>query len=666
MVAIINNCFRPSVVNGRYPQKKDAANTRMEDWASRFSGSVRHWATKRRFNLTHIVALVEQYQSGLDTESDPALDQRVVQLRNQLVRLGLKDELVAQSFALIREMSQRTLGKRHFNVQLLGGWIMINGMIAEMETGQGKTLTSTLASCTAALAGIPTHVITSNDYLAERDAEILKPLYDRLGVSSSAVIDGMETEERQAGYACDIVHTTNKQITFDYLRDRMEIGDDTGPLSFQFKQIQSEQSGSTGLLLRGLCFAIVDEADSVLIDEARTPLIISKVNQNAEQEETYKQALSLAESLNESNDFVLNIRDRDVTLTDQGEARLAELSQGLSGIWAGRRRRRTLVKQALSAIHFFHRDKQYIVNDDKVQIIDEHTGRVMADRSWEQGLHQMIETREGCTITGEREPLARISYQRFFRRYLRVAGMSGTVKEVADELTAVYGLRVVRVPTHQLSRRMALPEQIYLSSERKWQALTNKVRELNDTDRPILIGTCTVAESEYLSELLNQNGLQHCVLNARQDKDEADIIARAGQRGNITVATNMAGRGTDIQLGEGVEQLGGLHVIATERNSSRRVDRQLYGRCARQGDPGSTEAFLSIDDKNIAVYYSPAMLQLLASFIANDKSVPTWLGNIISSLPQKRIERQHRRVRGQMMKMDEQLARTLAFTGRLE
>jgi len=661
-----NTLYRPGVVNGRYPQKTETPHIWLEEKVMRLSENVAHWFNTRKYTTKHIVALVNQYDTGLERESDSDLDQRIVELRHELIRYGLKDALVAQAFALIREISSRTLGKRHFDVQILGGWIMINGMVAEMETGQGKTLTSTLASCTAALAGIPVHVITSNDYLAERDAEILEPLYQRLGVSVAAVIDGMENDERQAGYACDIVHTTNKQITFDYLRDRMEIGDDVGPMSFQFRQIQSEQSGSATLLLRGLCFAIVDEADSVLIDEARTPLIISQVNQNEEQEQTYKHALRLADCLEEKQDFVLNNRERDIELTEQGEARLAELTEGFSGIWAGRRHRHALVKQALSAIHFFHRDKQYIVNDGKVQIIDEHTGRVMADRSWEQGLHQLIETREDCEITGEREALARISYQRFFRRYLRVAGMSGTVNEVAGEMTAVYGLRVIRVPTHQPSQRKMLPEQLFASSEQKWQALLHKVRVLKNTGRPILIGTCTVSESEYLSDLLTQRGLEHCVLNARQDKDEADIIAQAGQRGSITVATNMAGRGTDIQLGPGVSELGGLHVIATERNSSRRVDRQLYGRCARQGDPGSTEAFLSIEDRSVAVYYSPAMLQLLVSGLRNGQPIPEWLGNIISSLPQKRIERQHRRIRSQMLKMDEQLAKTLAFTGRLE
>ncbi len=342
------------------------------------------------------------------------------------------------------------------------------------------------------------------------------------------------------------------------------------------------------------------------------------------------------------------------------------MSKSLSGLWAGRRRRRELIRQALTAQNFFQRDKQYIVRDGKVQIVDENTGRVMPDRSWEQGLHQLIEVKEGCEITGEREPLARITYQRFFRRYLRLAGMSGTLKEVADELGSVYRLRVVKVPTHRPSRRNMLPERLYTSAQAKWKALIQRVKALNQIGRSILIGTCTVEESEYVSGLLALAGLDCRVLNARQDANEAEIISQAGEPGCITVATNMAGRGTDIQLAAEVERLGGLHVIATQRNDSRRVDRQLYGRCARQGDPGSTEAFLSIEDRNIAVYYPRAMLKKLALIGWGDKPVPELLGNLILTLPQKHMEREHRRIRSRMLKMDEQIAKTLAFTGRLE
>ena len=584
--------FRPGVIHGRYPQKRESIPDSLEQFVVGVLHHVPRILDSWKFQLRYIASRVHRHTDALSGLSESGLNQAISKLRYTLIRFGLKENHIALSFAIIRELSERVLGKRHFDVQLLGGWIMMNGMVAEMETGQGKTLTATLASCTAALAGIPVHVITTNDYLASRDAEILRPLYERLGLTVGAVVDGMESEIRRENYACDIVHATNTQIAFDYLRDRMQIGNDTGQLSLQFRQIQDEQkAASDPLLLRGLCFAIIDEADSVLIDEARTPLIISKSNPNSEQSETYKQAIRLAEPLNDGDDYIIKIRERKITLTDQGKSRLSEKAKSLSGLWAGRRRRRELIIQALTAQHFFQRDKQYIVRDGKIEIVDEHTGRVMTDRSWEQGLHQLIEVKEGCEITGEREPLARITYQRFFRRYLRLAGMSGTVKEVAGELESVYRLRVIKVPTHRPSRRKTLPERLYTTEEAKWKALIQRVQSLNEMGRSVLIGTCTVDESEYVNELLTQVGLDCRVLNARQDTKEARIISQAGQRGCITVATNMAGRGTDIQLEAEVERLGGLHVIATQRNASRRVDRQLYGRCARQGDSGSTEAF---------------------------------------------------------------------------
>ena len=662
-----NAVCRPGVLYGRYPQKKEAVPDALEQWVVGTLNHIPRILDSRKYQLRYIVSRVNRHTDALKRLSESELTAAVSKLRQNLIRFGLKEKYVVWSFAIIRELSGRVLEKRHFDVQLLGGWIMMNGMVAEMETGQGKTLTATLASCTTALARIPVHVITTNDYLASRDAEILRPLYERLGLTVGTVVDGMESEIRRNNYACDIVHTTNTQLAFDYLRDRMQIGNDVGHLSFQFRQIQGQQQASSEpLLLRGLCFAIVDEADSVLIDEARTPLIISKSNPNAEQNETYKQALSLAEALNDGEDYIINLRERDVSLTVQGESYLTEMSKSLPGLWAGRRRRRVMIKQALTAQYFFQRDKQYIVRDGKVQIVDENTGRVMADRSWEQGLHQLIEVKEGCEITGEREPLARITYQRFFRRYLRLAGMSGTLNEVADELRSVYRLRVVKVPTHRPTRRNILPERLYTSAEAKWKALVYRIKTLNQIGRSILIGTCTVEESEYVSELLAQAGLSCQVLNARQDENEAEIISQAGELGCITVATNMAGRGTDIQLAAEVEQLGGLHVIATQRNDSRRVDRQLYGRCARQGDPGSIEAFLSIEDRNIAVYYPRAMLKKLTSFGWRDKPVPKLLGDLILMLPQKHMERDHRRIRSRMLKMDEQIAKTLAFTGRLE
>jgi preprotein translocase subunit SecA len=325
-----------------------------------------------------------------------------------------------------------------------------------------------------------------------------------------------------------------------------------------------------------------------------------------------------------------------------------------------------LVKQALSANYFYLKDKQYVINEDKVQIIDESTGRIMADRSWEQGLHQMIEAKEGCLISDQREPQARISYQRFYSRYLQIAGASGTISEVSEELKSVYGLNVIKVPTNRPSRRILQSERIYRNESAKKQALLKRVKKLYQLRRPVLIGTCSVEESEQVSEWLEQEQIPHRVLNAKQDQQEAEIIAGAGQLKAITVATNMAGRGTDIGLGPGVSELGGLHVIALSRNPSRRVDRQLYGRCARQGDPGSAEAILSLQDSTLEQFYSSAMLSLLSKFCTENRPIPNILANWILRLPQQKNEKEQRRIRNMLLKQDRQLRRTLAFSGKFE
>ena len=659
--------LRPGMLLGRYPQQKESDSDKLEALAKRYIDSAKYLINRRRNKLQYIVDKVNRHEDKIKNLSEEALTKHIFQLRQKLQRRGLKEELIVLSFATVREVARRVLGKRHFDVQIFGGWVMIKGMIAEMETGEGKTLTSTLPACTAALAGIPVHIITSNDYLASRDAEILQPLYERMGLSVASVVDGMETDERMAAYANNIVHTTNQQITFDYLRDRIEMGDNIGQLRMQFRQIQSEQLGSmTPFLLRGLCFAIIDEADSVLIDEARTPLIISKPRPNELQDQTYFDAIYLASSLQKNIHFLIKTQDKEITLTDKGKQHLETLIKTLDEIWTSRRWREIMVKQALTAKYLFERDKHYMVRDQKIQIVDQQTGRAMPDRSWEHGLHQLIEAKEECEITQEKDPLARISYQRFFSRYLRVAGMSGTVTEVARELGTVYQLRVVQIPPHKPSRRQMLPERIYKTSEQKWTAFLNKIRILHEQGQPILIGTCSVSDSEKISDRLKKEKLPHRVLNASQDHNEADIIAKAGQLKSITVATNMAGRGTDIGLGEGVEELGGLHVIATARNEARRIDRQLYGRCARQGDPGSAEAFISLQDEDMELFYSTAMLKLLSGFCRNDKPLPDWLGKIILAVPQKWVEYQHYRTRLQLLKQDKQQARSLAFTGRME
>jgi preprotein translocase subunit SecA len=662
----LENKFRPGVSLGRYPQKKETRNTDFEKSLACWGANIKFLLNRPKFTQSYIVSRANDYEQDLKRLTEPDLTFRIADIREKLQRSGLQEVLIIQAFAIIREVAGRTLGKRHFDTQLLGGWVMIHGMVAQMQTGEGKTLATTLPACTAALAGIPVHVITANDYLAARDAELLQPLYQRLGLTSGSVVDGMETDLRRKTYASDIVHTTNKQVAFDYLRDRMEMAEDTTPLRFQFKQIQKERQHSAQLFLRGLCFAIIDEADSVLIDEAGTPLIISK-NLPAEQsEEIYVEALSLASRLIINEHFSVDFDQRTLTLTEAGENRLLEASQAMAGLWQRTRQRNALVTQALTAQYLFIANRHYMVQGGKIQLIDQLTGRVMADRSWEQGLHQMIEAKEGCVITCQREPLARISYQRFFSRYLKLAGASGTAMEVASELHAVYGLQVVNIPTYKPCRRKMLPERLYLTADAKWAALIMRVKKLHQHGRPILIGTCSVTESEKISEKLTEHQLPHQVLNARQDKHEAEIIAKAGQSGNITVATNMAGRGTDIELGARVIELGGLHVIAMVRNDARRIDRQLYGRCARQGDPGSAEAFISLQDESIASAYPESMLRIFSRFAGNGQTLPEMLARIILRWPQKRIENRQAKVRAQLMQQDKQQARILAFSGRFE
>jgi preprotein translocase subunit SecA len=660
--------IKPGIRLGSYPQRRENSLNEVEQAVNEWFEQQCARLQRYRYRQGYITKKVDRYSDALQNCSDEALDLVLQELRREMHRQGLQQALIIESFAVIREAAGRVLGKRHFNTQLYGGWLMMNGKLAEMQTGEGKTLTTTLPACTAALAGIPVHVITANDYLAERDCEIMLPLYQRLGLTGASVVDGMDPQQCRQAYQADIVHVTNKQIAFDYLRDRIEMGEDTGNLCFQYRQIQRQQHAvkAEPLLLRGLCFAIVDEADSVLIDEANTPLIITRSLPNEETADTYGDALYLVSRLVEEQHFKLNNKLRIVELTLEGEDFLTDQILNLPKIWRNQRKRETLVKQALCATHFFQRDREYLVVEDKVQIIDQSTGRVMADRAWEQGLHQMIEAKEGCLISEQREPQARISYQRFFSRYLLLSGTSGTISEVADEMQRVYDLKLFKVSTNQPTKRLMHGEIIYLDKVDKKLALINRVKAIQGIGRPILIGTCSVEESEQVGDWFEQQGIQHRVLNAKQDRHEAEIISAAGQKAAITVATNMAGRGTDIALGPGVEELGGLHVISLSLNDSYRIDRQLYGRCARQGDPGSAEAILSLQDDALIQYYGPGMLRFLSTLGAAGKPVPGWVSRLILRQPQRKHEKKQCRIRKALMQQDKRLRHTLAFSGRFE
>jgi len=627
--------------------------------AAAFSGT--RPGLRRLQQVANQVRAHRQALAGLDGR---ALREATFALRGQLVREGLPDVLVCRAFALIREVARRELDMEPFDVQVMGGYVMLGGMLAEMETGEGKTLTAVLPACTAALAGIPVHVVTVNDYLVARDAELMGPVYRALGLSVGTVrdCDGND-ESRRAAYACDVTYVTNKQVAFDYLRDRLALGGRGGQLRLRLRRLSGEKSGRREPLLRGLCFAIVDEADSVLIDEARTPLILSRTARTPELEQVCRRALSLADGMSEGREFVIDPGERRIFLTAAGSERLKALAPALGGVWTGERRREELVQQALSAQFLYLRDDQYLVRDGKVQIIDPHTGRVMPDRSWEAGLHQMIEAKEHCEISGRRETLARISYQNFYRRYLRLAGMTGTAAEVAGELWSVYRLRTVRIPTRLPLRRQTRPDRVYVTADAKWRAIVSRVRELHREGRPVLVGTRSVAASEQLSGLLEREGLAHQVLNARQDRREAEIIALAGELGRITVATNMAGRGTDIRLGPGVAERGGLQVIATERSDARRIDRQLFGRCGRQGDPGSFEMIVSLEDEVVRSCYPEMLRHRLASMLQRRLPLAAGICRVFISLAQRLAEGRHAGMRRELLRLEEYLENALAFAG---
>jgi preprotein translocase subunit SecA len=569
---------------------------------------------------------------------------------------GLSDDLVIRAFALVREASGRVLGMRHHDVQLIAGRALLQGRIAEMATGEGKTLAATLSVCTAVAAGAAVHVVTVNDYLAGRDAAGNEALYTFFGLSVGVVEQEMPIDERQRQYARDVVYVSNKELTFDYLKDRIALGGLSAP-QLKLRRLRGGHSAPRAIL-RGLHMAIVDEADSVLIDEARTPLIISETLPDELGEAVYQQAIALARQLESGTHYTL--RDRDIWLTPAGEAEAALRAGECDGVWKSPLWRKELLTQALSALHIFHCDQHYILADGKVQIVDEFTGRVMPDRSWERGLHQMIEAKENCEITGQRRTLSQITYQRFFRRYLLLAGMTGTALAAAPELKRVYDLSVMRIPTHKPVRRQRLPDRVFRTSAERWQAVADRAGEMAGAGRAVLVGTRSVEASEELSSLLDARGIAHTVLNARQDNAEAEAVAQAGQSGHITVATNMAGRGTDIKLDPEVEQRGGLHVILTEFHESSRVDNQLFGRSARQGNPGSVEAIISLED-SLFQRFTPWLAcrgaRLWIKSAAGGGRLFRWL----VAHAQSRAEARDRRVRLDTIKRDRKWSQSLGF-----
>lgn len=617
-------------------------------------------------DMHRIVEATERHAALLELFSDDELRDHANALRGRLRRGGFEFECVAECFALIRIAAGRTIGQKHYDSQLMAGFALLRGKLAEMATGEGKTFCATLPVCTVALAGYPVHVITVNDYLAKRDAEKMAPLYAFFGLSVGTVYQGLDRDFRRQEYAKSITYGTNKEIAFDYLRDRVAIRGSSSRLHQALKRLSGHEGGGNALVMRGLYFAVVDEADSVFVDEARTPLILSSTGDGSEESKECALALSFARSLTEGVDFRLVAVEHSVLLQDAGRAKLDDFAEEREGDWTSVRAREELIRQALCALYLYKKDQQYVVAEGKVLIVDESTGRVMPDRSWEQGLHQMIEVKESVVLTPRRDTLARVTYQRLFRRYVQLSGMTGTASEAASEIMSVYGLGLVRIPLHRPSRRTVASPRFFADSEDKWRYVAQTAQRLSRHDgRPVLIGTRSVKASEQVSEVLTKMGVAHALLNAKQDALEADLIAAAGLPGRVTVATNMAGRGTDIELGEGVQAKGGLHVILTEYHDSRRVDRQLFGRCARQGDAGSCEAVVSLEDEIFTVY-GPALTSMLRAMLHAGIPVPRAVLSAGRVWVQWMAERHHAAIRMQNFKQDRQLDQMLAFTGKGE
>ncbi|WP_317917196.1 preprotein translocase subunit SecA [Vibrio sp. MACH09] len=595
--------------------------------------------------------------------SEQQLDEEIVLLGKKLRQQGLTTSLVVESFAIIREVAGRELSMWHFDSQILGGLAILHGNIGQMQTGEGKTLTATLPVAAASLAGVPTHLVTVNDYLTARDAELMKPVYQRLKLSVGVIVQGLSLPQRQQEYAKDIVYCTNNELAFDYLKDAIVLDGKNHALHLYGLQLQGEEriQPLSKLMLRGLHFAVVDEADGVLLDEANTPLIISgnEVPQQAQQQ-VYKEAMSLASYMQEGKHYQILRQQRQIELTPQGEEQALTITKELGPLWQGRVRRLELLRQALTAQHLFLRDKQYLVDDNKVVIIDEHTGRLMPDRTWQQGLHQLIEIKEGCQLSAPRETLASISFQNFFRHYHHLSGMTGTAEEVKAEMWNVYALPVVTIPTHKRSKRVLLQKVVTRSDSEKWQVVTERILAMLKLNRPVLVGTQSLAASEQLSSILHDSAIEHQVLNARQDKMEADIVAKAGEAARVTIATSMAGRGTDIKLTKQVEFLGGLHVIITGLHDSSRIDRQLQGRCARQGDAGSYEYILSLQDSILSDRWSKILSKIM--FIPLYQPIKSRLLLLCIRYCQRRIENDHQRVRKELLKRDDKQNELLSFT----
>jgi preprotein translocase subunit SecA len=579
-----------------------------------------------------IVRRINDLEPKLAGLSDASLQEKTFEFKNRLANGETLDDILPEAFAVVREASRRVTGMRHFDVQLLGGIVLHRGDIAEMRTGEGKTLVATLPVYLNALTGKGVHVVTVNDYLATRDSEDMGRIYKFLGLSVGLIVHDLTYDQRRRAYNADVTYGTNNEFGFDYLRDNMVISADQ-------------------MVQRPLNYCIVDEVDSILIDEARTPLIISGPGEKST--DLYYTLAGIVKTFTK-DDYTMDEKQKTIAPTDSGVAKVEKML-GISNMFDNDHLDLNhLVIQALRARFMMHRDKDYVVKNGEIVIVDEFTGRLMFGRRYSDGLHQSIEAKENVKVQGESKTLATITFQNYFRMYEKLAGMTGTAKTEEDEFNKIYKLDVYVIPTNKPAIRKDLPDVIYKTKNAKYRAVVREVKKRHATGQPILVGTTSINQSEILSQLLDKENIVHNVLNAKYHEKEAEIIKNAGQKGMVTIATNMAGRGTDIKLGPGVAELGGLMIIGTERHESRRIDNQLRGRAGRQGDPGTTQFFLSLEDDLMRIFGSDNISKFMDK-LGMDEDEPITAKMITRSIEkaQKKVESHNFEIRKYVLEYDD-------------
>lgn len=594
-----------------------------------FGGSTDRELKKMRY----IVDEIANYEPEMTGLSDSSLSGKTDEFKRRLREGETLEDLLPEAFAVVREASRRVLGMRHFDVQMLGGIVLHRGNIAEMRTGEGKTLVATLPVYLNALTGKGVHVITVNDYLARRDSEWMGQLYRFLGLSVGLIVHDLDFAQRKFAYNADITYGTNNEFGFDYLRDNMVI--------------HAEQ-----MVQRPLHYCIVDEVDSILIDEARTPLIISGPGERST--DNYYTMAKIVPQLIKEEDYTIDEKAKTIAPTEQGIAKVEKMLHVDNLYDSDNLELNHLLNQALRAEAMMERDKDYVVKDGEVVIVDEFTGRLMFGRRYSDGLHQAIEAKEGLKVERESQTLASITFQNYFRMYDKLAGMTGTAKTEEQEFVKIYGLEVYVVPPNREVKRIDLPDVIYKTKKAKYNAVIQEIARRHETGQPLLVGTTSIAQSEELSHMLDEINVPHNVLNAKFHEKEAEIVAQAGQMGQVTIATNMAGRGTDIVLGEGVPALGGLHIIGTERHESRRIDNQLRGRAGRQGDPGSTQFFLSLEDDLMRIFGAESISKVMDKLgMQEDEEIQSSMVTRSIEKAQKKVENRNFNIRKYILEYDD-------------